>query len=460
MKLKYILPAFALAGALATQAQTMNSAYFLEGVSTRHQLNPSFGGERNYVGMPVISNFNLGLNGNIGLKDFVYKYNDPTGKYKYTTFMSPTVDAKKFLNNLPNNARLGLGMNLPVISVGFKGMGGYNTIGINTRLNLKGRVPKELFKFMKSGQTGDATNYNIKDLALNANAYAELALGHSRDINDQWRVGGKFKILLGGIYANMRVDEMNVRLAEDQWLISSKGSLGVSGTEFVNGTDDFGNETDEIDDVETSFNGLGGFGLAIDLGATYKLDDQWTFSAALLDLGFLSWKNVGKGSLKGDYEFDGFNDFVLDDDEGNGNSLSDQFDQMQDDIEEAFKFVNDGKGSVLQGLAATLNLAAEYRMPFYDKFTAGLLWSTHFNRPYTWTEARLSANVSPLKWLNGGINYGISTFGSTFGWVINFHPKGFNLFVGGDSVIPKLSKQGIPLYHANANINLGINFTF
>lgn len=36
--------------------------------------------------------------------------------------------------------------------------------------------------------------------------------------------------------------------------------------------------------------GPSGLGMAIDLGATYKLNDAWTFSASLLDLGFISCK--------------------------------------------------------------------------------------------------------------------------------------------------------------------------
>ena len=31
--------------------------------------------------------------------------------------------------------------------------------------------------------------------------------------------------------------------------------------------------------------------MAADLGAVYKLGDDWTLSASLLDLGFISWKN-------------------------------------------------------------------------------------------------------------------------------------------------------------------------
>lgn len=47
--------------------------------------------------------------------------------------------------------------------------------------------------------------------------------------------------------------------------------------------------------------------------------------------------------------------------------------------------------------------------------------------------------------------------GASFGWVINLHPKGFNLFLGMDRTVGKLSKQGIPL-RSKADLTLGINF--
>ena len=42
------------------------------------------------------------------------------------------------------------------------------------------------------------------------------------------------------------------------------------------------------------------------------------------------------------------------------------------------------------------------------------------------------------------------------GWIVNFHPKGMNLFVGMDHLLGKQSKEGIPL-SSNASINVGFN---
>ncbi len=74
-------------------AQTASrSGYFLEGYSFRHELNPAFEGEYNYISVPLIGNINQSLMGNVGLNNFIY----PTDNGN-TTFLSPTVDSDTFL---------------------------------------------------------------------------------------------------------------------------------------------------------------------------------------------------------------------------------------------------------------------------------------------------------------------------------------------------------------------------
>ena len=117
------------------------------------------------------------------------------------------------------------------------------------------------------------------------------------------------------------------------------------------------------------------------------------------------------------------------------------------------------QGGRTTGLAATLNLGADYALPCYDKLTFGFLSSTRIHGPYSASQGRFSANVAPLTWFEAGINYAISTYGSSFGWVLNFHPRGFNFFVGMDHTLGKVSKEFIPL-NSNANLCVGINFTW
>ena len=148
-------------------------------------------------------------------------------------------------------------------------------------------------------------------------------------------------------------------------------------------------------------------------------------------------------------------------DEDSENSFDNQLDALTDDFEDYTNLHRRSTGGKLnRALAATLNLGAEYALPMYDKLSFGFLSSTRINGKYSWSEGRFSANVSPLSWFEAGINYGITSYGSTMGWIVNFHPRVLSLFVGMDYIVGKVSKQYIPLNNMNMNLSFGLNVTF
>lgn len=58
--------------------------------------------------------------------------------------------------------------------------------------------------------------------------------------------------------------------------------------------------------------GLNGFGVALDLGAEYKINDDWRVSAAVMDLGFINWSNNMKAvNAKNQFVFNGFHDTTV-----------------------------------------------------------------------------------------------------------------------------------------------------
>ncbi len=118
---------------------------------------------------------------------------------------------------------------------------------------------------------------------------------------------------------------------------------------------------------------------------------------------------------------------------------------------------NIGKRKV--GLGATLNVGVDYTLPVYRKLHFGLLSSTRFQGEYTWSEVRLSANVAPVKCFSADANVAVGTYGVGFGWLLNLHTKGFNLFLGMDHTLGKVTKEYAPL-SSNASVNFGMNFPF
>jgi hypothetical protein len=234
--------------------------------------------------------------------------------------------------------------------------------------------------------------------------------------------------------------------------------------------DGSGYETVDLDELDVDGAGLGGFGMAVDLGAEYDFKDivpGLKASIALLDLGFISWSEshiIDNKNGKDDqgnptydsFEFNGFNNIRVKD--GNGKKLSDQTDGLTDDLTKLYNLQYRGdEGSSTHGIGATLNVGVEYALPVYDKVRFGLLSTTRFQGEYTWNEERLSVNYTPCKWFEMNVNGGLGTFGGSFGWMLNVHPVGFNFFIGMDHTLGSVSKQFVPL-RSNADFTMGINF--
>ena len=449
---------------LHAMAQQLNSAYFTNDYKFRHTMNPAYGNEQNYVSMPGFGNVNVSTMGNFGYEDVIF--DNPmfpsTSKDRLTTFMNPyisTADALKGFNS-GDNKILG-DVSITVLSAGFKGFGGYNTIELNARTSFGMSLPYELFEFAKN--TGNRT-YNIGNISANGQAFAELAFGHSRQINEKLRVGAKVKLLFGAGRGDVNIDNVKADLAaDDKWTVSghAKSEVSVKGFTYKTEEKEYKEEGrgtyQYVNDVDVDGAGLGGFGLAFDLGGVYKINNDFTVSAALLDLGFIKWSNNMVAVNGGEeFVFNGFHDVAVNEDRG-GSTLSMQGDKYSDQLADFANLQDKGdEGGRTTGIGATLNLGCEYTLPVYRKITFGVLSSTRFRGDYSWTEARVSANWTPLKWIDGGVNMAFGSYRNSFGWVLNFHPKGYNFYVGMDHTLGKVSKEFIPL-NSNAAVSVGMS---
>lgn len=458
---RHIAAALAVAAATAPlAAQELRTSYFAETSDFKHQINPALL-EDAYVGMPLLGNFHVSATGNVGLKNFIYHNTGANSDlYPLTTFMSPTVSASQFLGDLHDKNRTDLYINYNVASVAFKAFGGTNLVELNLRSNTHFTLPKELFEFMKS--TGARDHYDLSGVGARTQNYAELALGHSRDINDKLRVGAKMKFLFGIAYADLDVKQLDVTLSGDQWKAvgDARIAAAIMSNEFLP-SDSKPAAPDgrpRVDDFDVE-GGLAGFGLAFDLGATYKLLPDLTLSASLTDLGFIKYGKAAHASSAGEWTFDGFDHDIYVAGENNGNNkLGDQFEHMGDDLEEIFAVYDDGQSATCTALAATLNVGAEYTLPAWRKLRFGFLYTSRLCGKYSWHQGMFSANCRPLKWIEANFSVAATSTGFTCGGLLNFHAPHFNFYVGTDRFFGKVSKQWIPLNHMNAGINLGMTF--
>lgn len=463
---KNLFTAALMAVGCSAAAQTINSAYFTEDYKFRHMLNPAFGNEQNYVSIPALGNISVNTHGNFGYRDVIMSnpmYPSLSDK-KMTTFLNPYISAEDALSGFSTgNNRITGDVSLTILSAGFKAFGGYNTIEINSRTTTGVSLPYELFEFAKN--TGNHS-YNIGDINAHAQSFAEIAFGHSRQINDKLRLGAKLKVLVGLGRADVKMRNMKADLtAEDKWTITGEATADVSmkGFSYVSEEKKYNIEGsgtyERVNNVDLDGVGVGGFGMAIDLGGVYEINEDWTVSASVLDLGFISWTNdmLAENRSKS-FVFNGFHDVSVTSDRGE--EIDTKVDRYGDQLADFANLTDMGdKGGRSTGIGATINVGAEYTLPVYRKVSFGALCTSRINGAYSWTEGRLSANYAPLNWLDGGVSFAVNSFTTSMGWVLNLHPKGYNFFIGMDHILGKTSKEMIPL-SSNASLTVGMNITW
>ena len=463
MKKHHIILTILMAMCLNISAQSIYTAYFTNDFLFRHDLNPAYGNEESYVSIPMLGNVNIKTMGNFGYKDLIR--DNPLypelSKKELTTFMNPYLD-DQLKGFATGNNKVNAQANVALLSAGFKKFGGYNTIELNMRGMAYGKIPYDVFELAVNTSN---KNYQIGDIAFMAQAFAELAIGHSRQINERLRLGAKTKLLFG--FGNASLEMSNVSadlLSQDKWTIRGDAQAHVSqkGFQYKSETKEYESRQESyqrINDVEMGKIGINGFGLGIDAGGVYKVSDDMEVSASLMDLGFIFWSNdMYATNTQKEFIFDGFHDvdFIKD----KPNHATHQVDKYSDQVSDFYNLKDMGdKGSRLTTLGATINLACQYTLPSYRQLKLGALSSTRLQGKHTWTELRLSGNIEPLKWVNGGISLAANSYTTSLGWIVNFHPKNFNFFIGMDHLMGKFSKEMIPLT-SNASLSMGFNYTW
>lgn len=457
MKRKLIT--LALGGFLAAaqlSAQTTNSGYFLDNYNYRYTMNPAYGNDNNFVSMPALGNLNFAMRGNLHLSSVLYNIDGRT-----TLFTNPNISAAEVMDNLSDKNRIGTNLKINLLSGGFKAFGGYNTVSLNACGDVNAIIPKALFSLAKEGITNKT--YDISDMGAHAMGWGEIAFNHSREIKQLpgLRVGASVKFLIGVANIDANFNNAYLTLNENAWTATTNADIyaNLGKWQYETKTNDKGQQY--VSGVNMDGDGSvspNGFGLSFDLGATYRWRD-FDFSLALLDLGWITFSNTKVASTNGDRTFN-TDAFVFNADGDSPNSFDNEWDRFKENLDNLYQLSDNGiVGSRSRAIAATLNFGISYELPVYRKVHFGFLSSTRLAGRYTWSEARFSANVSPVKAFSADINVAFSTFGTSFGWLLTAQTKGFNIFLGMDHTMGKVSKQFVPM-SSNASFNFGINFPF
>lgn len=407
--------------AMPASAQFLRTGYFMDG-SSRMQLNPANLPSRGYLDVPALGTLNVGAYTNsLGLNDLINTFDSEGDFY----------DNPNFYNKLKTANDLGVSLSTDVISFGFYRGKNFWSANVGVRFDVEASIPRNMFDYLRNSPDGDSENLSdwnnrndrISNLRLGLNAFTEVGVGYARILNDRLTVGGKFNVLLGVGNLDMKINNVQINTTE---LYDAYGNINpnaeatvdvdasleanMKGLELT--TDDY---TGAIDGVELNGFGIGGYGVGIDLGATYRLLDNLTVSAAVTDLGFISWSKGSSSVVEGDntqyYDENNMDEFL---DRVDGGDVID-FDMfgLQKGDEQKKRSTR---------LPTTLTVGAEYAF-WKNRFSVGALSTTRWGMNRTLSELTLSGNFRPTSKIGLTVSYSmLQSAGKTFGAAVKLGP--------------------------------------
>jgi len=453
---------------LTISAQQVNTMYFMENVPVRNSLNPAFQPLSNfYLGFPVLgfTQYSLG-NNSLTLKDFAY--NDANGKPIW--FLNKNGDKNKFFNALKPTTLLQTNMQLNILDFGFRTGKAYWNFSIAEKMEGQVGLPKDLMKLLLYGTPDmNKNSYDFTSFGADMTVYTEVGLGYSRKANDKWTIGGKVKLLLGTGNVSGSSSNLKLNAGIDQWNLVGNGSVNYSSPIDLNG-----NSFQNFDPITNISTGQwlkpSGMGAGIDLGATYKLTNDVTLSAAVTDLGFIRWnKNLKKMGYNVDYKFTGIDGWNVNN--TNNSDVNHKTDSVFTDFKNSIHDTITNSKAYTSYTSPKINVGVEYAF-LNNKMSVGLLSRTLVHNKVAYEELTGSLNLRPVSWFDLSGSYSVlNGRSSNIGLGLGLRTGFIHWFVSADYVPVKYAtvsfnnnsnstKAPVPYNTKSTNFAFGVNFVF
>ncbi|MDR0713397.1 MAG: DUF5723 family protein [Bacteroidales bacterium] len=418
MKLKnlsYLLFPVLLGAGATMHAQDPMSLYFMESIPQASRVNPAQRPRANvFIALPSI---NFSFRSDLAVKDIFQQHGD-----KWYLPIEKQYDYGKLYKSIGRKATMfNTSVETGLWGFGFRTGKGYLTFSLSEHAVAAFALPSDLFKIPESGFP-DNTTMDFSPMRIHAMAYKQLLVGYSRAINDKLTIGVNLKPIFGQVALTSDIRKFSLYTGISEWKFDIEGdlysSLPVTMTEDEDGKiKDVETQDDlEAGDYVKKYALFANPGFAIDLGASYKFTDRLSVSAALDNLGFISWKqDLNGAAVQGQYAFNGIN----------YNTAEDDFDEMMenlaDSLENSVSFgVHHKKFKTT--LTPSLYLGASYRLTpaiSVSLLSRSMFWKKAFRQNFN-----LSLNLQPYSFVSFNIGVNTQIKGNTY------FGTGFSLFLG------------------------------
>ncbi|HUX53595.1 MAG TPA: DUF5723 family protein, partial [Williamwhitmania sp.] len=423
---------------IGAKAQQDFTLYHMRLVPSRMYQNPALVPEaRSFVGYPFVSSIYFNASNSFSYNNIITHDGD-----------SLKLDIDKLLGKLGSSNYLFTNLDIDILSFGFRAADSYYiSFAFRERTISRFMYSKDLFNFIWKGNgavgLGQTLNF---DTRYDAMVFDEFSLGLAQDVDEKLTVGMRIKLLDGRFNINTERGSASLYTDPNSFDLQMKSNVLIR----TSGIDSLSNQS------VSSLVFPGNLGFGIDLGATYKLNSQFTFSASLIDLGYINWKKqlLTLVSQKPG-ETVNFNGIDINNFISHGTTLGDGFSSVLDTLKDKFKVDSVYGQAYKTYLPVKFYLGADYNIN--DKNTVGLLFYSQFYNKKMLPSVSLSYYSQVGRVIGLSASYSIMNKSyNNLGLGISLNVGAMQFYAATDNIL------AFPNYKSatNAHIHAGMVFTF
>lgn len=415
--MKRRLTILSLSCCLATGAlaQTEGTLYFMNSLPQVVEANPAIVPRyKTAIGLPGISSFGG-----------VYSNNGFTGDQFITKVDGvSTINLTEWTQGLAEKNYANVSGFTDVFRFGLKVSPRWYIMANSTvKAYSSAMIPKGLAVLLVDGTSSMVGTYSNTSPQGEGIGYLATNVGASYALNDKLTVGARIKYLNG--LANVTTDRSSAIVQVDNnYQITLTGDVKVrtSGIPAQNSGDSY-----QLGDNLGNNSGWG-----MDLGVTYKFMEKLTLSAAINDLGFITWRNQTRqytlDPATAQYTFSGFDvNQLMDDNTG-------YLGQQLDSLEAKFDPTEAPSESYTTSLPSRYYLAGRYEV--IPKLSVGALFFGENFRDRFAAGMTASINKDVGRWLSATMTYTVSNRSyNNIGLGLSFNLSPVQFYILGDNLL-------------------------
>jgi len=270
---------------VSLQAQRTGEIAYFSSLPQASKYNPANYGNNNFnLSIPVLGQMGFSFNTS------GFSYNDLVSRMNNDSLY---LDFRYLSNKLKKNNFFGVGLNFNILSLGLT-LEEVHHLSFNMSVNTEARLnfTKSLYDLLVKGTLNLDKQVSIfDDKFVDATSYVKTSFGYARDIDEKLILGANLNLYLGLVNIDSRKADINVVSTGEQFSAISNVDINTANI-FANYKMKTGiTDGVEFDDVSVGSNIFKNRGYGLDFGAVYKLNDEMTLSASVIDLGYITWRS-------------------------------------------------------------------------------------------------------------------------------------------------------------------------